>query len=168
MARQEVNQVGRIYAVAFSATVTNAGGDTDLWEFLPADDKPIKLRGFRLGQTSELADAAEESVRITITRLAATVTSSDGTSRTPIPMDSADVAAGFSAEYNGDTVATTSGATTIIEEMAWNLRMSPFEVWYPDDRFAPKAKQGEGLFIRLQSTLTDDIDFAGTAWVEEE
>ena len=160
--------MGRIYAVPFNATVTNAGGTADLWEFLPADDKPIKLRGFRLGQTSEVADAAEEGVRITVTRLAATVTSSNGSSVTPVPLDSANSAAGFSAEYNGATVATTSGATTVVEEMAWNLRMSPFEVWYPDSDFAPKAKQGEGLFIRLETTLADDISFAGTAWVEEE
>lgn len=161
--------MGRIYSVPFSAgTVTNAGGNADLWELLPADDKPIKLRGFRLGQTSEVADAAEEAVEIQIIRLGATVTGSDGTSVTPVPMDSADVAAGFTAEKNGAGVATTSGTTTIIESLAWNMRGSPCEIWYPDERFCPKAKQGEGLFIRLISTVADDVTFAGVAWVEEE
>jgi hypothetical protein len=161
--------MGRIYTVPFSAgTVTNAGGNADLWELLPADDKPIKLRGFRLGQTSEVADAAEEGLEIQIIRLGATVTGVDGTSVTPVPLDSADAAAGFTAEKNGAGVATTSGTTTVIESLAWNNRMSPCEVWYPDERFSPKAKQGEGLFIRLISTVADDITFAGTAWVEEE
>jgi len=160
--------MGRIYAVPFNATVANAGGTADLWEFIPADDKPIKIRGFRLGQTSETGDTAEESVRITITRLASAVTSSNGTSVTPVPLDSADAAAGFTSEYNGATVATTSGSTTVVEELAWNLRMSPMEIWYPDPAFAPKCKGGEGLFIRLESTVADDISFAGTAWVEEE
>lgn len=161
--------MGRIYAVPFVAgTVTNAGGNADLWEFLPADDKPIKLRGFTLGQTSEVADAAEEAVEIQVIRLGATVTSSNGTSVTPVPLDSADAAAGFTAEKNGSTVATTDGTTTVIEAIAWNLRGSPMEKWYPDERYCPKAKQGEGLFIRLTSTVADDITFAGTAWVEEE
>lgn len=148
--------------------MTNAGGNADLWEFLPADDKPIKLRGFRLGQTSEVGDTAEEGLEIQVIRLGATVTGSNGTSVTPVPLDSADAAAGFTAEINGATVATTSGTTTVVESLAWNNRASPFESWYPDERFAPKAKQGEGLFIRLISTVADDMTFAGTAWIEEE
>lgn len=160
--------MGRIYAVPFTATVTNAGGNADLWEFLPADDKPIKLRGFRLGQISEVADAAEEGIQISVVRLGATVTGSNGTSVTPVPLDSADVAAGFTAEYNGATVATTTGTTTVIEYLAWNNRNSPYEMWYPDERFAPKVKQGEGLFIRMDTTIADDMTFAGTAWIEEE
>lgn len=160
--------MGRIYAVPFAgATVTNAGGNNDLWELLPADDKPILLRGFRVGQISEVADAAEEGVEIQVIRLGSAVTSSNGSSVTPVPMDSADAAAGFTAETNGTTVATTSGTTTIVESCPWNIRGSPLEVWYPDERFCPKAKQGEGLFIRLITTVADDITFGGVAWVEE-
>jgi hypothetical protein len=161
--------MGRIYAVPFAgATVTNAGGNADLWEFLPAANKPIKLRGFRIGQISEVGDAAEEGVEIQVIRMAATVTGSNGTGVTPVPMDSADAAAGFTAEVNGATVATTSGATTIIESLPFNLRGSPLEIWYPDERFCPKAKNAEGLFIRLLTTVADDITFGGVAWVEEE
>jgi hypothetical protein len=161
--------MSRIYAVPFAgATVTNAGGNADLWEFLPADDKPIKLRGFLFGQISEVADAAEEGVEIQIIRMSATVTSSNGSSVTPVPLDSADAAAGFTAETNGATVATTSGAATIVASIPWNIRSSPFEHWAPDERFAVKAKQGEGLFIRLITTVADDITFGGVAWVEEE
>ncbi len=161
--------MSRIYAVPFvGTTVTNAGGNADLWEFLPADDKPAKLRGFRLGQISEVADAAEEGLEIQIIRMAATVTSSNGSAVTPVPMDSADTAAGFTAEIFGATVATTSGATTVVESIAWNNRMSPCDFWYPDAQFAPKVKQGEGLFIRLITTVTDDITFCGCAWLEEE
>lgn len=160
--------MSRIYSVPWTATITNAGGNADLWEFLPADDKPIKLRGFCLGQTSETGDSAEEGLSISIVKLTATVTSSDGTSVTPVPMDTADSAAGFSAEYNGATVATTSGSTVIMEYLSWNIRNSPYERWYPDPAYAPKVKQGEGLFIRLNSTVADDVVFAGCAWVEEE
>jgi hypothetical protein len=162
--------MGRIYTVPFaSATVTNAGGNTDLWELTPADDKPIKLRGFILGQTSEVADAAEEAINVSVIHLGATVTSGNGGAVTPAPVDTGvNVAAGFTAETNGATVATTSGTATTVYEYCWNLRNSPLEIWYPDDRFCPVARQAAALVIRMNTTLADDITFSGTAIVEEE
>lgn len=160
--------MGRIYTVSVSGTFANASGDTDLIEILPADDKPVKLRGFIIGQTSEVGDAAEEGLRLSILRLPATVTSGNGSSTTPKPMDSADAAAGAACETIGATVATTSGTADTLVELAWNIRGSPYEWWAPDDRFAPKAKQGEGLVVRLQTTVADDISGTFTAWIEEE
>ena len=161
--------MSRIYTVSYQGTITNAGGDTDLLELLPADDKPVKLRGFSLAQTSEVGDAAEEGLRVSVIRLGATVTSgSGGSSVTPTPMDSADSAAGVAAECNNTTIATTSGTSTTIEEIGWNIRSSPYEHWYPDVNFCPKAKQGEGLVVRLQTTVADDITGVLTFWIEEE
>lgn len=160
--------MSRIYQVVFQGTITNAGGDQDLIEILPADDKPCRLRGFSLGQTSEVADAAEEGLRISVIRMPATVTSGSGGSTPTIQtVDSADAAAGFSCEVNNTTVATTSGTAAILNEFAWNIRNSPFDFWYPDERFAPLAKQGEGLFVRLQTTPADDFSGCFTFWVEE-
>lgn len=161
--------MGRIYAVPYQGTITNAGGDSDLLEILPADDKPCKLRGWSIGQTSEVGDAAEEGLRISVGRMSATVTSgSGGSAVTPVALDSADAAAGFAAECNNTTVATTSGALTILHEFAWNVRASPWDYWFPDERFCPKAKQGEALLVRLQTTAADDLSGCLTFWVEEE
>lgn len=161
--------MGRIYYVPLPvATVTNSGGNADLWTIEPADDKPCKLRGFGWGQTSELGDTAEESVEIQLIHMTATVTNSNGTSATKAPVDSADSAAGFTAEYNGATVSTTTGATTVMMSIPWNLRASPYDFWFPDDRFSPKAKQGEALILRLISTVADDVSFGGWICVEEE
>ena len=162
--------MGRIYSVVMaSVAITNANGDVDWFEVLPADDKPVKLRGFIIGQTSEVGDAAEESLRFRVLRMAATVTSgSGGTTPTPAPVDSADAAAGFTVECNNTTVATTSGATVVCSEFAWNERATPFEFWYPDERFCPKAKQGEGLFLRQETTVADDVTCMATFWFEEE
>jgi hypothetical protein len=161
--------MGRIYTVPYTGTVTNAGGNADLIEILPADDKPVKLRGWSLSQSSEVGDAAEESLRISVIRMAATVTSgSGGSAITPVPMDSADTAAGCSVECNNATVATTSGTSTVMEEYGWNERNTPFEHWYPDANFCPKAKQGEGLFVRMQDTPADDFTGEFTFWIEEE
>lgn len=161
--------MGRIYSVSYQGTITNAGGDTDLLELLPADDKPVKLRGLLLSQISEVGDAAEEGLRIAILRLPATVTSgSGGSAVTPAPMDSADAAAGVAVECNNTTVATTSGTAVTVAEIGWNERNSPYEMWFPDDRFAPKAKQGEGLIVRQQTTAADDYTGCFTFWIEEE
>lgn len=161
--------MSRIYTVSYQGTITNSGGDTDLLEVLPADDKPVKLRGFCLSQISEVGDTAEEGLRISIKRLPATVTSgSGGSSVTPAPMDSADVAAGAACECNNTTVATTSGTAVILAELGWNIRNSPMDFWFPDPQFAPKVKQGEGLVVRQETTAADDYTGEFTFWLEEE
>jgi hypothetical protein len=161
--------MSRFYTVPFAAgTVTNAGGNADLWELAPAAQKPIKLRSILFGQISEVGDTPEEGLEIQVIRMTATVTGSNGSSVTPVPMDSADAAAGFAAETNGATVATTSGAATIVASFPWINRNSPFEWVAPDERFAPKAKNDQFLFVRLISTVADDVTFGGFLVVEEE
>jgi hypothetical protein len=158
--------LGLIYTIPYTGTITNAGGDTDLLELLPADDKPVLLRGLLLSQISEVGDAMEEGLRITIIHMAATVTSgSGGSAVTPQPVDTG--TAGVAAECNNTTVATTSGASTPRVELGWNIRNSPYELWFPDDRFAPRARQGEALLVRLQTTPADDFTGCFTFWIEE-
>lgn len=161
--------MGRIYSVAWQGTVTNAGGDQDLIEIAPADDKPVLLRGFSLSNISEVGDAAEEGLRISVLRMTATVTSgSGGSTPTIVPMDSADSSAGCTVEVNNTTVATTSGSTLSTAEYGWNIRNSPFVEWYPDRQFCPKAKGTEYLLVRLQTTPADDFTGMFTFWIEEE
>lgn len=159
--------MGRIYTVSFSATVTAAGGNTDLFELTPADDKPIRLRGLILSQQEDTTEANDYGLRISILRLGATVTSGDGTSTTPAPVDDVDTAAGFTAETNGPGVATTSGTTTTLEEFGWIVRNTPLERWWPDPDFAFVARQGSALVVRMQTTIPDDATIQGTAYVEE-
>jgi hypothetical protein len=159
---------GRIYTVSFSGTVTAAGADTDWLELTPADDKPCKLRGLLISQISEVGDTAEEGLRFSIIRLPATVTSGNGTATTGQPVHDLDAAAGFAAETNGATVATTSGTAVTLVEFGWNERMSPYEMWFPDPDFAPTVRQASALVVRMQTTLADDMTAAATFWVEEE
>lgn len=159
--------MSRIYTVPYTGTVTNAGGNADLLILLPGDDKPLRLRGWSIGQLSEVGDAAEEGLSISLIHMTATVTDGNGTDVTPTKRDSADATDGFTAECNGATVATTSGTTTNLEEYAWNIRNSPWDWWYPDERFAPIAKQGEALILRMNTTPADDFTISMTFWVEE-
>lgn len=160
--------MGRIYTVVFNGTLTNAGGDSDLVELTPADDKPIRLVGYVLSQISEVGDAAEEGLRISVIRLPATVTSgSGGSAPTPNPVDDVGAAAGFAAEVNNTTVATTSGTAITLDECGWNERITPMERWWPDPEMRPVARQAQALVVRCQTTAADDISLMFTAYVEE-
>lgn len=161
--------MSRIYRVPYTGTITAAGGDSDLLSIQPADDKPCRLAGWIIGQSSEVGDAAEENVRITVRHMTGTVTiGSGGSAVTPVPnRPGTDLAAGFTARCNDTTVATTSGTSTICEELAWNERNTPWERWIPEEQRL-RAVQTEALLVRLESTLADDITGELTFLVEEE
>lgn len=158
-----------IFTVPFQGTLTAAGTDAELFYLKPAADKPIRLRGFRLTQFSEVGDASEENIRISIIHLAATVTaSSGGSSVTPVDVDRrANVTAGFTARCNDTTVATSSGTTTTLEELAWNERNTPCEFRWLDEREMPVCANAAAIVVRNQTTIADDMSIAIVAWVEE-
>jgi hypothetical protein len=161
--------MSRMYRVPYTGTLTNAGGDADIIALTPADDKPIRLVGWILCQSSEIGDAQEESLRLTLRHMTATVTVTGGTSVTPVANrpGTADVAAaGFTATANSTTVATTSGTSTIMEELAWNERNTPWERWIPEE-LRPLALQGEYLLLRMESTPADDLTVNVVFFVEE-
>ena len=159
---------GRMYYVPMAGqAVTNAGGNTDLFELLVATAKAIELRKICLGQTTEVADAASEAVELQIIRMTATITGSNGTATTPVPAKSGVTAALFTAAVNGATVATTSGTATIVASIPWNIQRSPV-IDLMDLGLSIRALPGEGLFVRLISTVADDVTFGGYVVVEEE
>jgi hypothetical protein len=161
--------VSSVYRVAYQGTLTAAGGDCDLFYLKPAADKPVRLRGFRLCQFSEVGDAQEENVRLSIIVLPATVTAgSGGTAVTPVDCDRrANTTAGFTARCNDSTVATTSGTAATQEELAWNERNTPCEFRWLDEREMPNCANAEALVVRCQTAVADDVSIAITAWVEE-
>jgi hypothetical protein len=160
--------MGRIYRVPFNGTLTNSGGNADLLSIQPADDKPCRLVGWIFGQTSELGDTAEESLRISVIYFPATVSiGSGGSPVTPVACDPAtDPAAGFTARCNDTTVTTTSGSASTMEELAWNIRNSPWERWIPEE-MRPRVGQATALVVRMESTPTDDIAASLVFFVEE-
>ena len=156
---------GRAYTVPYAGTITNAGGNTDLIYLLPADDKPIALDSFKFANYSEVAEAQEEGLSITVYRFTATVTvGSGGSAITPTPDSPNDTAAGFTARANDTTVATTSGASTIADELGEINRNSPAE-WVFDEPII--AVQGQAILIRLNTIVADDMSAAFSAKVRE-
>lgn len=148
------------FYVNYSGTITNSGGDTDLIEIAPASNKIIKLRRFFIGNSSIAADsgdAQEENLRISIIRLPATFTSGSGGSSPTITYPSANSGTvGATVEANNTTIATTSGTAATLYELSWNVR-APLEIVWYDDLFAPRSANAEGLVIRMQSTVSDDL-----------
>ena len=163
--------MSHIYSVAAQIDITTAGGDVDLLSLVPADDKPITLRGFSISQSTELGEVQEESVILTVSRFGATVTIGSGgavvTAAKP-PSDSGDPDWGFVARANDTTVATTTGTNFLYDTFAWNVRNTPYERWYPEKAFCLKARQTEAIIIRNETIISDTITVCMTAWIEEE
>lgn len=161
----------RPYKVAATMVVTAAGGNTDLAQLNPATNKPVRLVGIRLGNTTEVGDAMEEGLELQLMHMTATVTDGTGTGSTlvtPTVVNRGGAAAGFTARVNSPTVATTSGTTTIEEYIGWINRMTPLEMWYPDYKWCVDAIAGETIVLRMNTTLADDMTMQLTLFVEEE
>lgn len=157
-------QNGRIYSVIFSAVSISA--IQDLFELTPADDKPIEIVGIELSQTgnSDVGDAQEEILKLQIIR-GFTTSGSGGSAPTPQPIKRSSAAAGFTAEVNNTTVATT-GTTSTLHETGWNIRAGYLN-WYPEGCEPEASQANTTIVVRLPTAPADAITISGTLWVRE-
>jgi hypothetical protein len=153
-----------VYTVSFDQqTVANASGDVDLFELIAADDRPIEIVGLFLGNKSEVADAQDEMLAISI--ISDYTSGVTGTATTPRPMDSRDAAAGFVCEVLATTVATTGTPITLHVD-TFNVRAG-YQVWWPECA-RPKIDQADtALYVRLTTAVADDLTLSGTLYVRE-
>jgi hypothetical protein len=153
-----------MYTVEFEGvTVTAAGGDADLFEITPADDKPCAIHALFLAVTSEVGDAAEEMISYKIIRGHAT--SGNGTATTPAPLGPIDTAAGFTAETYGTTIAS-AGTPVDLHSDAFNVRVPYGIILTPEIRWCVSQAQTT-LVVRMMTTVADDVTMNGTLYVEE-
>lgn len=152
---------GRVYAVPFAAVAITAA--QDLVEISPADDKPVELIGWHIGQTTDAGDAQDELLQITVIR-GHTSSGSGGSSVTPAPLSPNDSAAGFAAEINNTTIAS-AGTTATLFASAWNVRAGS-DVWLPED-VRPRASQANTTLVVRMSAPADSITTNGVFWVRE-
>lgn len=156
--------MGRKYTVEFSGvTVTNAGGDADLFEITPADDHPLEVFGLFLAVSSEVGDAAEEILEYKVIRGHATT--GDGSATTPAPLNPNDAAASFTAETYGVTIAST-GTPIDLHSDAFNVRVGE-KLWLPPEGRWKVTQVQTLLVVRMMSTVADDVTMSGTLYVEE-
>lgn len=153
-----------IYTVSFDQqTIAAASGDFDLFELVPADDRPVELVALFLGNKSEIGDAQDEMLALSI--ITDNTTSSNGTSATPRPLDPRDGAAGFTAETVGSTVAT-GGTAVAVHVDTFNVRAG-YQLILPEF-MRPKVDQADtAMYIRLTTAATDDLTLSGTVYVRE-
>lgn len=157
--------IGRVYSVVFENVAISAA--QDLFEITPADDKPVRLLGLMLsnvGGVSDAGDAQEEDLRITVNR-GNTTSGSGGSAPTPQPLNSRDAAAGFTAEVNNTTRATT-GTKVVLHADGWNTRQGYQFFWTPETYIM--ASQADTLLtIALEAAPADSFQVSGTAYFEE-
>ena len=154
--------MGRMYSVEFSKVEVSL--DQDVFEFTPADDKPIAIHAVFLTQSSDLADAAEEILNFKIIRGLATGGSGGGTS-TPAPLNPIDTAAGFTCEVNNTTIAT-AGTAIDMHSDSWNIR-SGLQLIFPPEMRPISTQANTLLVVRLMEDLADVVTMSGTCYVEE-
>jgi hypothetical protein len=154
--------MSRFYAVTFENVTVSAA--QDFFEITPADDKPVLLHACYLSQSSDVGDAAEEMLRVKIIRGHATG-GSGGSAPTPTPLNPSDAAAGFAAEVNNTTIASTGTAVDLHAE-AFNIRSGWQFIPTPEAR--PVANQAQStIVIRLMAAPADALSMSGTLIVEE-
>ena len=157
--------MSRVYTVEFeNVTVTNAGGDADLFELDAATDKPIEVIGMKLFTLSELQEAQEEWLRLRWIRGHTTSGSTPNSTPTPRPVNPSDAAAGFVCEAYNTTIAS-AGTAINLESLAFQVRAG-YEFFYPEN-LGPQTFGSELLVLRLLAAPTDDVSMTGTLWVME-
>lgn len=152
---------GRTYVVTFNAVAVSAA--QDLFEIVPADDKPCEIVSMHIGQYSDAGDAAAELLGISIIR-GFTASGSGGSAATPAPMNPNAATAGFTAEVNNTTVATT-GTTTTLHSDSWNVQAGYNYIPPLDAR--PVVGQGQTSLVVRITAPADALTMNGTLVVRE-
>ena len=154
--------MGRMYSVSFSAQAMTTA--QDLFEITPADDKPIRVAGLWLYQSTDLGDAAEEIIPIVIKRGNAT-SGSGGAAGTIETIAPTGATPGFSAEvYN--TTAASAGTEDILYRDGWNVRI-PYQFLPPEDMRPGASQAHTTLVVALGAAPADSITVSGTIVIEE-
>lgn len=152
--------MGRTYAITFTDVAVTAA--QDLFGVLPATQKPIKIKELTISQGSDVGDAAEEILQVTIRRGNTTV-GSGGSAATPVPLNTNAGAAGATARVN-DTTAASAGTAVTLRSEKFNIR-SGYQMVFPDGQ-EPSSQNAEYLCVGI-SAPADSLTMSGTLIIEE-
>lgn len=153
----------RRYWVDLTPTAVTVAAD--LLELNPADDKPIRVLGVNIHQTTDTGDAAEEIITLTWVRGNAT-SGSGGSTATPVPCDPSDTAAGFTVETFNTTQAST-GTPVFGPRHGWNVRAPLERPYTPEESFYCTQGAGVRLCLRMGAAPADSITIGGSVLIEE-
>ena len=156
--------MGRVYTISFAGV--SVAAQQDLFSLKPATDKPIKIHGIYLAQSTEVGDAAEEMLLVRIIRGHATI-GSGGSNPTPRPQDAGDNASGITTNSRvNDTTIASAGSPVNLHSDAFNVRTG--WLYLPTPEMRPRCSETDGfIVVRLLTTPADSITMTGTLYFEE-
>lgn len=157
---------GRAYAVVLPATATASA--IDWLELIAGASVAFELWGWRIGQTTELGDAAEEQIDFYVKRAAGSYTSGSGgnTGVARTPLKPGDAAATFTAESANTTkIAVGTGTLVTLLNDTLNVRAGEKEWLPPEMVFGCGPSQA--LAIGMTGAPADSITWVSTAFVNE-
>lgn len=144
--------VGRCYSVTWDvATAVTAA--IDIFEILPADDKPVFLEELTIWQTTDFGDAQDEVLQVQVI-VGYTTSGSGGASATVGRLLPGDSAFSGTAECHNTGLATT-GTAYVVHADAWNVR-APY-IWTPLPDWTPYGSQAAPLYVRLPVAPADSL-----------
>lgn len=154
--------IGRCYTATWDAAtaVTTA---IDIFEVLPADDKPVLLQELTIWQTTDFGDAQDEVLQIQVIN-GYTSSGSGGASATIGRTLPGDPAFSGTIECRNTTVATT-GTAYIVHADGWNVR-APY-IWTPTQDFWPYGSQAAPLYVRLPVAPADSLTINAAVKIAE-
>jgi hypothetical protein len=156
---------GRLYTVSWDAA-TSITVQIDVFELVPADDKPIFLEELTMWQTSDFGDAQDEVIGIQIIR-GFTTSGSGGATATVGKFDSPGGTAISGTQECRNTTLATTGTTDILHEDGWNVR-APYIWTPPSDDWRPYCTQAQtGLYVRLLAAPVDAITMNASCKIRE-
>jgi hypothetical protein len=152
---------GRIYTVTMAPIAVTA--QQDLFEINVATTKCTEFLELHLSQSTEVGDAQEEGLAITV-KTGSTTSGTGGTAVTAIPTHLGDAAFAGTCEINNTTKAV-SGTIVTHFMYNWNVRV-PLDVIYTPETTKMIAPSGR-LTVELGTTPADSITMGGYAVIRE-
>ena len=149
--------MGRFYSVTLPETSFTAAAD--LFEITVATDKPVRIWGWSISQDTDLGDANEEVLQLTLKR--GVTAGTGGSAITPTPMTENDTAAG--ATCTNRTTAHTNG--TILWLQGWNLR-TVAEHWFTPEAAPVIGADADPVVLHVSAPV-DSVTATGSLLFEE-
>ncbi len=154
--------MGRVYSAEFADVAVTAA--QDLFNLLPAVDKPVEIHSVILSQNTEVGDAAEEGLLIKLQR-GATTAGSGGSEPAGTPLGSINNAADAATVHANDTTETSAGTIVDVHSESWNIR-TPF-VYMPPPEDRVRLENNQHFAVALITVPADPITMSGTIVYEE-
>lgn len=156
--------MGRMYKASFAPTAQTTA--VDAFELLAPSDSVLRIHRFRLWQTSDVGDAAEEVLTLTITRGTGSVASGSGGVTPDIhPIDDGDAAFGGTIEARNTTqLAVGTGTLEVLDRLGWNVRIPHETVYTPEER--DTVSPGD-YWVLSVSAPTDSVTWGASVVFEE-